>query len=82
MINLGLDLVELQIRIAEGYLLSELGVSPDTVKRSGHAIQCRLYAEDPLNNFFPSPGRLKFLVPAEIQVCCVTSHYFYADNSC
>jgi len=51
----GLDLVKLQMRIAAGEPLPF--VQEDVVLR-GHAIECRLYAEDPDNNFFPSPGKI------------------------
>ncbi len=52
----GLDLVRWQIRIAEG---DSLDLDPDAVlEPRGHAIECRIYAEDPDNNFLPSPGRI------------------------
>ena len=51
----GLDLVKLQIRIAAG---EPLPFTQKDVAFSGHAIECRLYAEDPDNNFFPSPGKI------------------------
>ncbi len=51
----GLDLVAEQIRIAEG---EALGYTQDDLAWQGHAIECRLYAEDPANNFLPDPGRL------------------------
>jgi acetyl-CoA carboxylase biotin carboxylase subunit len=51
----GLDLVKLQIRVAAG---EPLPFSQDDVKLTGHAIECRLYAEDPDNQFFPSPGTI------------------------
>jgi acetyl-CoA carboxylase biotin carboxylase subunit len=51
----GLDLVKLQIRIAAG---EPLPFSQDDVALRGHAIECRVYAEDPDNNFFPSPGKI------------------------
>ena len=51
----GLDLVKLQIRIAAG---EALPFTQDDVVVSGHAIECRLYAEDPENNFYPSPGKI------------------------
>ncbi len=51
----GLDLVKLQIRIAAG---EPLPFQQDDVVISGHAIECRIYAEDPDNNFFPSPGKI------------------------
>jgi acetyl-CoA carboxylase biotin carboxylase subunit len=51
----GLDLVKLQIRVAAG---ERLPFSQKDVKLSGHAVECRLYAEDPGNQFFPSPGTI------------------------
>src|SRR5262245_49946875 len=57
----GLDLVRWQIRIACG---EKLTLDPDTLLRaSGHAIECRIYAEDPDNGFLPSPGRILELRP-------------------
>jgi len=50
----GVDLVERQIRLAEGEPLSM-----EPVRRRGAAMECRIYAEDPLNNFLPSPGLIK-----------------------
>ena len=51
----GLDLVKLQIRAAAD---EPLPFSQEDVKLSGHAVECRLYAEDPGNQFFPSPGKI------------------------
>ena len=51
----GIDLVRWQIRIAAG---EKLTIKQDDVRWNGSAIECRVYAEDPENNFFPSPGRL------------------------
>ena len=51
----GIDLVKLQISVAAG---EALPFSQDDVALSGHAVECRLYAEDPANNFFPSPGTI------------------------
>lgn len=51
----GLDLVKLQIRIAAG---EPLPFTQQDVVLRGHAIECRIYAEDPDNNFFPSPGKI------------------------
>jgi acetyl-CoA carboxylase, biotin carboxylase subunit len=54
----GFDLVQLQIRIAAG---ETLPFKQDDVRIRGHAIECRVYAEDPDNNYFPSPGRISLL---------------------
>jgi len=55
----GIDLVNWQIRIARGDVLT---LSPsDTLTPSGHAIECRVYAEDPDLGFMPSPGRIEAL---------------------
>lgn len=51
----GIDLVREQISVAAGNLLS---FTQDDVALTGHAIECRIYAEDPDNNFLPSPGRI------------------------
>ncbi|HXU34923.1 MAG TPA: acetyl-CoA carboxylase biotin carboxylase subunit [Blastocatellia bacterium] len=51
----GLDLVRLQIEIAEGRSLS---IAQDDVKQAGHAIEARLYAEDPANGFLPATGTI------------------------
>jgi 3-methylcrotonyl-CoA carboxylase alpha subunit len=59
----GLDLVEVQLRVAEGWSLPELGLVSGKVPRSGHAIECRLYCEDPNNNFMPSVGLLEWFKP-------------------
>lgn len=52
----GLDLVELQILVAEG---KKLPMSQEEVTMKGHAVECRIYAEDPRDNFLPSTGTLK-----------------------
>jgi acetyl-CoA carboxylase biotin carboxylase subunit len=52
----GLDLVKLQIKIAAG---EPLPFTQKDVALRGHAIECRLYAEDPANNFLPSPGTIR-----------------------
>jgi len=54
----GIDLVRLQIEIAAGMPLT---LSQEDIKGSGHAIECRIYAEDPLNSFMPSPGKIHFM---------------------
>jgi len=55
----GVDLVHAQIRIARG---ERLGLDPSRmVAPVGHAIECRIYAEDPDHDFLPSPGRIAAL---------------------
>lgn len=51
----GLDLIKEQIRIAAG---EPLGITQDDVRLSGHAIECRINAENPAKNFMPCPGRI------------------------
>ena len=58
----GLDLVELQIKIARG---EKLSIKQEDISMTGHAIEVRIYAEDPENNFLPFIGNLeKFSIPA------------------
>ena len=54
----GMDLVRHQIDIASGKGLS---LTQEDLSGTGHAIECRIYAEDPQRNFMPSPGRIVFL---------------------
>ncbi|MDQ3031668.1 MAG: acetyl-CoA carboxylase biotin carboxylase subunit [Myxococcota bacterium] len=54
----GIDLVREQVRIAAG---EPLGYAQADVQHRGHAIQCRIYAEDPATGFLPSPGRIEVL---------------------
>lgn len=54
----GFDLVRTQIRIAAGEALE---ITQDDVRFTGHAIECRINAEDPDNHFMPSPGQITFL---------------------
>ena len=51
----GLDLVKLQIRVAEG---EKLPFKQEDLRINGHAVEIRVYAEDPANNFLPDIGRL------------------------
>ncbi len=55
----GLDLVQEQIRVAAGL---PLRFRQEEIVRRGHAIECRIYAEDAANNFMPSPGTIRRLV--------------------
>ena len=52
----GLDLVELQLRIAQGEVLP---VQQEDLQIQGHAMELRVYAEDPLNDFLPNVGKLE-----------------------
>jgi len=56
----GIDIVKAQIRVCEGATLAEATGTPSQadVTLSGHALQCRITTEDPLNNFIPDYGRL------------------------
>jgi acetyl-CoA carboxylase, biotin carboxylase subunit len=51
----GVDLVKEQIHIANGLALQ---LKQENLKQNGHAIECRVYAEDPENNFMPAPGKV------------------------
>jgi acetyl-CoA carboxylase biotin carboxylase subunit len=51
----GIDLVKQQILVAEGHPLS---FTQKDLRQTGHAIECRIYAEDPDNNFMPNPGKI------------------------
>jgi acetyl/propionyl-CoA carboxylase alpha subunit len=54
----GVDLVHQQISIASG---EKLSLKQEALHQKGHSIECRIYAEDPLNNFLPSSGKVLFL---------------------
>jgi acetyl-CoA carboxylase biotin carboxylase subunit len=55
----GEDLVQMQLRVAMG---EPLGIRQEDVRLRGQAVECRIYAEDPENNFFPSPGKITRLI--------------------
>ncbi|KAF6022688.1 Pc [Bugula neritina] len=55
----GVDLVQSQIRIAEGHTLKDLGLIQDNIHCNGAAIQCRVTTEDPANAFHPDTGRIE-----------------------
>ena len=62
----GLDLVAEQLRIADG---GGLPLAQDEVRLTGHAIECRINAEDPDRGFFPSPGTIeRFTWPEGVRV--------------
>ncbi|SDD49814.1 pyruvate carboxylase [Geodermatophilus telluris] len=52
------DLVQSQLRIAAGETLADLGLSQDTIRLRGAALQCRITTEDPANGFRPDTGRI------------------------
>jgi acetyl-CoA carboxylase biotin carboxylase subunit len=54
----GVDLVQQQIRIAAG---EKLSLKQEDLAQRGHAIECRIYAEDPSHNFLPSSGKILYL---------------------
>jgi acetyl-CoA carboxylase biotin carboxylase subunit len=54
----GLDLVKWQLRIATGETLT---LKQENLSQKGHAIECRIYAEDPANGFLPSPGKILYM---------------------
>ncbi len=55
----GVDLVKLQIKVAEG---EKLPITQDQITKKGHALEVRVYAEDPANNFLPDIGKLQTYV--------------------
>lgn len=54
----GIDIVKEQIKVAAG---EKLSFSQEDIKFNGHAIECRICAEDPENDFFPSTGRINYM---------------------
>ncbi|MBL7666109.1 MAG: ATP-grasp domain-containing protein [Bacteriovoracaceae bacterium] len=54
----GYDLVKLQIQVANG---EKLEIKQSDITQTGHSLECRIYAEDPNNNFLPTNGKIKFI---------------------
>ncbi len=69
----GVDLIAEQIKIAGGY---NLGFTQDDIHLNGHAIECRINAEDPLHNFRPSPGKITGWLPPGGPGVRVDSHVY------
>lgn len=73
----GVDLVEWQLRVAFG---EKLPLTQDQIKLNGHAIEARLYAENPNKNFMPSVGRITtWRMPAEISGLRIDAGYREGD---
>jgi len=68
----GLDLVKLQILVAQG---EKLNFSQEDIKQKGHAIEVRLYAEDPDNHFLPSIGRIDLIGDLTTENCRLDCGY-------
>ncbi|MFV1989750.1 MAG: acetyl/propionyl/methylcrotonyl-CoA carboxylase subunit alpha, partial [Acidimicrobiales bacterium] len=73
----GLDLVELQIRIASG---ARLDLTQEAVVLSGHAIEARLYAEDPRKDFLPASGRVSRFEWTNHDEIRIEQTYFAGDQ--
>ncbi len=69
-----IDLVNSQIRIAEGKSLAELGLNQHSIYPQGSAIQCRMTTEDPAKNFQPDTGRIEVRLfdPSHLKLHCAT----------
>ena len=70
----GVDLIKLQFALAEGN--PNVLPAQNQIVIKGHAIECRINAEDPENNFFPSPGRIANWSPPQGSGIRVDSHCF------
>ncbi|MDJ0797666.1 MAG: acetyl-CoA carboxylase biotin carboxylase subunit [Calothrix sp. MO_167.B12] len=69
----GVDLVAEQIRVAQG---QKLKLTQDMVNLTGHAIECRINAEDPDHNFRPAPGRISGYLPPGGPGVRIDSHVY------
>ncbi|MDD5292506.1 MAG: acetyl-CoA carboxylase biotin carboxylase subunit [Candidatus Omnitrophica bacterium] len=78
----GIDIIKEQLKISAG---EKLSFQQDDIKFSGHAIECRINAEDPQNNFIPCPGKIEILnmpggpntrLDTHIYTNCVISPYY------
>jgi 3-methylcrotonyl-CoA carboxylase alpha subunit len=73
----GIDIVKEQILIASG---KKLDIEQSSVTQNGHAIECRIYAEDPANNFLPSPGVMSYYLEPEGEGIRVDTGIFEATT--
>jgi len=73
----GIDLVQWQIRVAAG---EHFPYQQEQLSQRGHAIECRVYAEDPANNFLPSTGRLLQYIEAKGPGVRVDSGFTIGDD--
>lgn len=73
----GVDLIKTQIRIAAG---EKLPFRQSDIKFNGHAIECRINAEDPEHNFAPNPGHVSLVIPPGGRGVRVDSHIFSNYN--
>jgi len=69
----GIDLIKEQIRVAAG---EKLSFAQKDVKIQGHAIECRINAEDPYRNFAPNPGKVSLFLPPGGKGVRVDSHVY------
>jgi acetyl-CoA carboxylase, biotin carboxylase subunit len=69
----GVDIVREQLRIAAG---EQLSVTQADIRLTGHAIECRVNAEDPSRNFMPSPGRVTRWIPPQGGGVRIDSHVY------
>ena len=65
-----IDLVQSQIKIAEGHLLPEMGLSQEDIDLHGCAIQCRMTTEDPARGFQPDTGRIEVCTQYRLRWTC------------
>ena len=75
----GFDLVEIQIKIAQGFSLQQLNITQNNIKSVGHSIECRLCADDPSNSFFPSTGKIILWKPSDLYD--PVNYNYYKNNN-
>jgi acetyl/propionyl-CoA carboxylase alpha subunit len=76
--NTGLDIVAMQIELARDTLPA---MSQSDIRHDGHAVECRIYAENPDRSFMPSPGRLDvYRLPAQSENLRVDTGFRQGDE--